>query len=555
MWSKLVRLNALACTTSAYDKLLGEIRSTPELRADLVGGDGGGRRRGRAEGADVDARDARSRSSSAPTRRSAARCSATSRRGASRSSTRSPARCCGPAARHGIACPTIERLVAMIAARAGIDPPSSAERLRSRRARRGPAPITPAVQLRRPRRRPGALRFRASRGEAGTDRVAIASTTSLLGLRQLLVVLAVAEHAEVAASRRCRHWIVIPGRISSPSSKPEPLHVEVRQADAVGRVGRVLAVVRGDRLREALEVLGDLPGVRHRWCREYLAVGPASRTGRPPRSTIAPWSSTPARTARPSGQLPGPDRASLRQGRRRARQGRPQLRAEEGQGRHAEVLDVPSRATGPRRDRAAERPAQRADPRARRRRGDHGLGRDRGVGRGKRARRAAERTPLLAPRGSRAGIRPSRRPIHDRRQRGIVMAVEACTSNAAEAISRELWLRRPADPQRLGAGGRGLASRPNAITLPASSAPQGGVERLPTCGAVPARRSRRSAETLVPIMKALGAIPASPTSPRSTRHRRRRAVGARPVRGARAPASRSAYLQRSPLHARRASPS
>src|SRR5205823_6066667 len=31
MWSKLVRLNALACTTSAYDKLLGEIRSTPEL--------------------------------------------------------------------------------------------------------------------------------------------------------------------------------------------------------------------------------------------------------------------------------------------------------------------------------------------------------------------------------------------------------------------------------------------------------------------------------------------------------------------------------------------
>ena len=37
LWSKLVRLNALACTTSAYDVLLGEIRSTPELRADLVG--------------------------------------------------------------------------------------------------------------------------------------------------------------------------------------------------------------------------------------------------------------------------------------------------------------------------------------------------------------------------------------------------------------------------------------------------------------------------------------------------------------------------------------
>lgn len=37
MWSKLVRLNALACTTSAHDKLLGEIRSTPRLRAELVG--------------------------------------------------------------------------------------------------------------------------------------------------------------------------------------------------------------------------------------------------------------------------------------------------------------------------------------------------------------------------------------------------------------------------------------------------------------------------------------------------------------------------------------
>ena len=55
MWSKLVRLNALACTTSAYDKLLGEIRSTPELRADLVGAIEEGCAVGRAEGAqDVD---------------------------------------------------------------------------------------------------------------------------------------------------------------------------------------------------------------------------------------------------------------------------------------------------------------------------------------------------------------------------------------------------------------------------------------------------------------------------------------------------------------------
>ena len=60
MWSKLVRLNALACTTSAFDKQLGEIRSTPELRA---------------------------------------------------------------AARHDLRCPAIERLVAMIAVRAEVPVP------------------------------------------------------------------------------------------------------------------------------------------------------------------------------------------------------------------------------------------------------------------------------------------------------------------------------------------------------------------------------------------------------------------------------------------------
>ncbi len=58
MWSKLVRLNALACTTSAYDKLLGEIRSTPELRADLVATMEEAAAAGRAEGADVDAESA-----------------------------------------------------------------------------------------------------------------------------------------------------------------------------------------------------------------------------------------------------------------------------------------------------------------------------------------------------------------------------------------------------------------------------------------------------------------------------------------------------------------
>ena len=52
MWGKFVRLNALACTTSAYDKLLGEILSTPELRAELVGRDRGGLRGGGGRGSD-----------------------------------------------------------------------------------------------------------------------------------------------------------------------------------------------------------------------------------------------------------------------------------------------------------------------------------------------------------------------------------------------------------------------------------------------------------------------------------------------------------------------
>ncbi len=56
MWSKLVRLNALACVTSAHDVLLGRIRSTPGLRAELLAVMQEGAAVARAEGAgDVDA--------------------------------------------------------------------------------------------------------------------------------------------------------------------------------------------------------------------------------------------------------------------------------------------------------------------------------------------------------------------------------------------------------------------------------------------------------------------------------------------------------------------
>ncbi|MDQ6811472.1 MAG: 2-dehydropantoate 2-reductase [Actinomycetota bacterium] len=123
MWSKLVRLNALACTTSAYDKLLGEIRSTPALRADLHGAIEEGCAVGRAEGArDVDPataiaelNEAHATLGSSMQRDIAA--------GRPPELDEIPGSVLRAAARHGVRCPTIERLTAMIAARAGIPAP------------------------------------------------------------------------------------------------------------------------------------------------------------------------------------------------------------------------------------------------------------------------------------------------------------------------------------------------------------------------------------------------------------------------------------------------
>jgi 2-dehydropantoate 2-reductase len=123
MWSKLVRLNALACTTSAYDKLLGEIRDTPRLRADLVGAIEEASVVGREEGAtDVDAgraiaelEAAHGTLGSSMQRDIAA--------GRQPELDAIPGSVLRAAARHGAACPTIERLVGLIAVRAGIDPP------------------------------------------------------------------------------------------------------------------------------------------------------------------------------------------------------------------------------------------------------------------------------------------------------------------------------------------------------------------------------------------------------------------------------------------------
>jgi 2-dehydropantoate 2-reductase len=123
MWSKLVRLNALACTTSAYDKLLGEIRSTPELRDELLGTIEEGCAVGRAEGAeDVDPAAAMAELNMAhDTLGSSMQRDIAAGRPPELDAI--PGAVLRAAARHGLQCPTIERLVATIAARAGVPAP------------------------------------------------------------------------------------------------------------------------------------------------------------------------------------------------------------------------------------------------------------------------------------------------------------------------------------------------------------------------------------------------------------------------------------------------
>jgi len=123
MWSKLVRLNALACTTSAYDKLLGEIRDTPELRKELVGAIEEGCAVALAEGASIDSGDplgelnqAHASLGSSMQRDIAA--------GRTPELDAIPGAVLRAGARHSVSCPTIERLVAMIAARAGVPSPA-----------------------------------------------------------------------------------------------------------------------------------------------------------------------------------------------------------------------------------------------------------------------------------------------------------------------------------------------------------------------------------------------------------------------------------------------
>lgn len=117
MWSKLVRLNALACTTSAYDKLLGEIRSTPALRADLVGAIEEASAVAVAEGADdvsaqkaIDELERAHDSLGSSMQRDIAA-------GRAPELDAIPGSVLRAGQRHGVQCPTIERLVGMIGER------------------------------------------------------------------------------------------------------------------------------------------------------------------------------------------------------------------------------------------------------------------------------------------------------------------------------------------------------------------------------------------------------------------------------------------------------
>ncbi len=122
LWSKLVRLNALACTTSVTDRPIGFIRSDTEWRAALEGCLAEGAAVARAEGAEIDAatplaelEDAHPELGSSMQRDIAA--------GREPELDAIAGAVLRAAKRHGIECPTIARLVVAIARRAGIPPP------------------------------------------------------------------------------------------------------------------------------------------------------------------------------------------------------------------------------------------------------------------------------------------------------------------------------------------------------------------------------------------------------------------------------------------------
>ncbi len=123
MWSKLVRLNALACTTSAHDKLLGEIRDTPRLRAELVGAIEEACAVAQAEGASeiIPERAVQELERAHATLGSSMQRDIAAGREPELDAI--PGAVLRAASRHGLECPTIEALVREIRARIGAGSP------------------------------------------------------------------------------------------------------------------------------------------------------------------------------------------------------------------------------------------------------------------------------------------------------------------------------------------------------------------------------------------------------------------------------------------------
>jgi 2-dehydropantoate 2-reductase len=124
LWSKLVRLNALACTTTASDRQIGFIRTDPAWRAALVSCLQEGSAVARADGAEVPADgplaelDAAHEALGSSMQRDLA-----AGRPPELDAIQGAVLRAG--ARLGVPCPTVARLTAAIAERAGIDPPSA----------------------------------------------------------------------------------------------------------------------------------------------------------------------------------------------------------------------------------------------------------------------------------------------------------------------------------------------------------------------------------------------------------------------------------------------
>jgi 2-dehydropantoate 2-reductase len=122
MWGKLVRLNALACTTSAWDLPLGAIRADPDRRAALEACVREGAAVAHAEGAAVDPAATMAELDDAhPELRTSMQRDIAAGREPELDAI--PGSVLRAAARHGLECPTIDRLASTAAQRAGVPAP------------------------------------------------------------------------------------------------------------------------------------------------------------------------------------------------------------------------------------------------------------------------------------------------------------------------------------------------------------------------------------------------------------------------------------------------